>query len=71
MAKKPVISTYKAHETRMWIKDVIVPTVSMAVCGAMIFHDPDIRQGVKDWGRDTMAKVAYRVQTIKDKVFHK
>lgn len=70
MAKKSV-SAYGAHETRMWIKEVIIPTVSMLGLGAIALSDPDTRKDVKDMVRDGAAKVAYKIQTIKEKLFHK
>lgn len=45
----------RAHETRMWIKDVIIPTAT-----ALVFIDrvnPGLKYHVSDWCKDKVDKV--------------
>lgn len=36
---------YAAHEARMWIKDVIIPAVSV---GLILYSNPRVRESTKD-----------------------
>lgn len=37
------ISYYKAHEIRMWMKDIIIPSVTgAAVMGAYLYQHPEV-----------------------------
>lgn len=47
-------STYKAHETRMWIKDILIPAIGLIGCVAAI---PENRQKAKELFEGAKMKV--------------
>lgn len=51
------------HEARMWIKDVIIPTVTAAV-----FIDrmnPGLKYRIYDWGKDKHDKLKEKFHIVK------
>lgn len=40
------INVYKAHETRMWIKDIILPAIG--IVGGVILGNDSARENVKE-----------------------
>lgn len=44
----------KAHETRMWLKDVIIPAVT--VCAVIFANNPELKDKAKNTVSDILAK---------------
>lgn len=51
----------RAHETRMWIKDVIIPTATAVVVIDRV--NPGLKYHVADWFKDKKEKVKKRFDT--------
>lgn len=59
-------STYKAHETRMWVKDILIPAIGLIGCVAAI---PENRQKAREIYEG--AKMKVKESRIYQMVFQK
>lgn len=55
------MSAYKAHETRMWLSNVIIPVVGLIGYGVIMMKQPETRERVKDIAQSTKNKIHDKV----------
>lgn len=55
------MSAYKAHETRMWLSNVIIPVVGLIGYGVITLTQEDTRERVKDLCISTKDKIHDKV----------
>ena len=60
------ISAYKAHETRMWITEIVIPSIMMIACAAAIPENRELAKGFIEGAKNRVKETK-----IYQAVFHK